>query len=85
MASTSFGLTPEYKLGIQKQIFDLVDYTKGGIGFEEAYFIMPVYLRNFYYNELVNTLRKEADAVKGVAPKKGWQPPPDYAFGKGKQ
>jgi len=37
--------------------------TKGGIDHDAAY-NMPVYLRNFYHNELVDTLKKEADIIK---------------------
>jgi hypothetical protein len=75
-ASTFFGLTPEYKVNLHRQIFELTYYTKGGITFEEAYY-MPVYLRNFYYRELVETLTKEGDAIKKARTKattrKGWR------------
>lgn len=63
MALISFGLSSEYKVNLQKQIFELIYHTKGGITFEEAYFMMPVYLRQFHYNELVETLKREAKAV----------------------
>ncbi|KKL56697.1 hypothetical protein LCGC14_2242820 [marine sediment metagenome] len=82
MASTSFGLSSKYKVGLQKQIFELVYYTKGGITYEEAYFIMPVYLRQFHYNELVETLKKEAAAAKGgsttPSPKSRTIQPPNW-------
>ena len=61
---TFFGLTSEYKLSIQKQIFELVYYTKGGFTFDEAYYSLPVYLRNFHYHQLVDTIQKEAEAAK---------------------
>ena len=81
MALTFFGLSSEYKVGLQKQIFELVYYTKGGITFEEAYFIMPVYLRQFHYNELVETLKSEAKAVSSMpsAPKNTKITPPEWA------
>lgn len=81
MASTSFGLSSEYKVRLQKQIFELVYYTKGGITYEEAYFVMPVYLRRFHYNELVDTLKKEADALKkGKTSSTTPFKPPAWAF-----
>lgn len=61
---TFFGLTSEYKRDIQRQIFELVYYTKGGFTFDEAYYSLPVYLRNFHYHQLVETLKKEAEAAK---------------------
>lgn len=62
---TSFGLSSEYKVALQKQIFELIYYTKGGFTWEEVYHAMPVYLRQFHYNELVETLKREAKAAKG--------------------
>ncbi len=82
MASTSFGLSPEYKVGLQKQIFELVYFTKGGITWGEAYYSMPVYLRNFHYDQLVDTLKREADAIKKSSRKstsdRGFVGPPTY-------
>lgn len=63
---------------MQEQIFELVYHTKGGITFEEAYFVMPVHIRNFHYNELVKVLNKEAKAAgstSNVSPKKTIEPP----------
>ena len=58
-AWTFFGLTPKYKVSLHKQIFELVYY--GGIGHDAAY-SMPLYLRNFYHKELMDTLKAEAAA-----------------------
>jgi len=65
---------------LQKQIFELVYYTKGGITYEEAYFVMPVHLRNFHYNELVKALKREAKAAGSTqTPRKKTIEPPDLA------
>ena len=81
MASTSFGLSSEYKVGLQKQIFELVYYTRGGFTFEDVYYAMPVYLRQFHYNELVETLKREAKAVSSTpsSPKNTKITPPTWA------
>ena len=70
-ASTSFGLTPQYRIRVHKHIFELVYYSKGGFDHDAAY-SMPVYLRNFYLNELIETIKKEADSIrKSTKPKPG--------------
>ena len=78
MDPTFFGLTSAYKRDIQKQIFELVYYTKGGFTFDEAYYSLPVYLRNFHYRQLADTLKKEADAMnpnkRSATPKPPWAP-----------
>jgi hypothetical protein len=54
----------------------LTYYTKGGITFDEAYFSMPIYLRNFYYRTLVERMQHEAEAMKNVSHKPEDRPPP---------
>lgn len=79
MASSFFGLTAEYKLDIQNRIFQMIYYTKGGYGWSELYFDMPVYLRNYHYKKLVEALETEAEAVKNAqagSGKKTFTPPP---------
>ena len=39
-------------------------YTKGSYTWTELYFDMPVYLRNYHYNKLVEALNKESAAVE---------------------
>ena len=68
-----FGLTPSDKPYIHKSIFNLVYYGKG-FNFAEVY-DMPVYLRNWYLNQLNSTLKKEADEIKKQS-KKGRVPTP---------
>ena len=58
-----FGLTPEYKLQIHEEIFQLILHSKGGITFGEAY-NLPVYLRTFYLKRLQTFYKAEADALK---------------------
>jgi len=62
-----FGLTPAYKLDLHKGIFSLVTYGKGGWTWDAIYHQIPVYLRNFYINELSKSIQKENDAMKGTA------------------
>ena len=63
--STFFGLTPEYKLELHKSIFSLVTYGKGGWTWEAVYHQIPVYLRNFYINEMSKAIQKENEAYRG--------------------
>jgi len=70
---------------LQEQIFELVYYTKGGITYEEAYFVMPVHIRNFHYNELVKALNREAKAAgstQNVSKSKTIEPPDFVRRGK---
>ena len=57
-----FGLRPESKPEIHKQIFQLI-YHGQGFTHSDVY-DMPVYLRNFYYNKLADTRKKENDEIK---------------------
>ena len=73
--STFFGLTPEYRLTLHRQIFDLVYHGNGGFTWDSVY-DMPVWLRIFYIqriNELNDAQRKEhekhARAAKSRAPR----------------
>jgi|TARA_R100000315_G_scaffold50138_1_gene24216 hypothetical protein len=57
-----FGLTPEDKPKLHEQIFQLMYY---GEGFNHSdLYEMPVYLRNFYYQKLLDTRKKENEDVK---------------------
>ena len=46
-----FYSTPEYKLQIHEEIFQLILHSKGGFTFTEAY-NLPIYLRTFYLKRL---------------------------------
>ena len=57
-----FGLTVEDKPKLHEQIFQLMYY---GVGFTHSdVYGMPVYLRNFYYKQLLDTRKKENDEMK---------------------
>ena len=57
-----FGLRPKDKPKIHEQIFQLMYY---GQGFTHSdVYDMPIYLRNFYYKQLLDTRKKENDEMK---------------------
>jgi hypothetical protein len=58
-----FGLSPDHRLAIHHNIFQLVTFGKGGWTYDAVY-NLPVYLRNYYSKLLSDVLTKEADAVK---------------------
>lgn len=58
---TFFGLSPNYKPILHNQIFELVYYGKGGFNWNDIY-NMPVWLRNFYYKKIDETLTKQKKA-----------------------
>jgi hypothetical protein len=47
---------------VHSQIFDMINYGNG-FTFSDVY-RMPTYLRNFYYNKLVDTKKKESEQIK---------------------
>jgi len=47
---------------IHTQIFDMVQYGNGFTVMEM--YKMPTYLRNFYYNKLVDAKKKESEEVQ---------------------
>ena len=51
-----------------QQIFQIIYYSGGGFNHSDLY-DMPIYLRNFYYNELVDTRKKENDEIKKASQK----------------
>jgi len=57
--STFFGLTPEYKLTLHKDIFNMVTYGKGGWDWDTIY-NMTIFLRLYYMKLLGESLEKEA-------------------------
>ena len=58
-----FGLTPEYKLHLHKQIFELAYNSQGAINVDIAY-DLPIHLRNFYYKQLVDIVKKQSDSTQ---------------------
>lgn len=51
MDLTFFGLTPEYRLNLFKQIHEIVFHGNGGYDWHTIY-NMPIWLRNFTFNSL---------------------------------
>tara|TARA_R100000734_G_C3248088_1_gene50549 strand:+ start:27 stop:266 length:240 start_codon:yes stop_codon:yes gene_type:complete len=57
-----FGLKPSDKKTIHEQIFQLMYY---GEGFTHSdVYGLPIYLRNFYYKELVDTRKAEKKEIE---------------------
>mgnify|MGYP003119619875 CR=1 FL=1 len=59
---TFFGLQPSDKPTLHKNIFSLL-YYGSGFNFSDVYH-MPVYLRNFYIQELTTTKQKEQQEIE---------------------
>ena len=62
-----FGLTPKDKHYIHEEIFSLCYHGQGGFTQSEVY-NMPIYLRKFYINQIVKTI-KEQNKRNASAPK----------------
>jgi hypothetical protein len=57
-----FGLPPNYSEIVHTQIFQMCYY---GNGFtQEGLYKMPIHLRRFYYNLLLNTKKEESDKIE---------------------
>tara|TARA_B100000780_G_C21112385_1_gene449661 strand:- start:925 stop:1188 length:264 start_codon:yes stop_codon:yes gene_type:complete len=61
--STFFGLGPNYRPILHKQIFQLCYNSKGGFTFSDAY-ELPVYLRTYYFKLLNEQLTAEEEAAE---------------------
>jgi hypothetical protein len=57
-----FGLAKDHSIMVHSQIFDMINYGNG-FTFSDVY-QMPTYLRNFYYNKLVDSKKKESEQIK---------------------
>lgn len=53
---------------VHSQIFDMINYGNG-FTFSDVY-RMPTYLRNFYYNKLVDSKKKESEQIKKTSSQK---------------
>lgn len=56
-----FGITPEVKMNIHGEIFDLCYYSNGAFT-QDGVYNMPTFLRSFYIKKLVDAKKAEADA-----------------------
>ena len=61
--STFFGLGPAYRPALHKQIFQICYHGGGGFTHKEVY-NLPIWLRRFYFKELEEQLKAEAEANK---------------------
>ena len=59
----AFPVDPEYRPIVHKQIFELSYYSEGAFTFGDLY-EMPIYLRKFYMNQLVDAKKAENEQVK---------------------
>lgn len=56
-----FGITPDVKMNIHSEIFDLCYYSNGAFT-QEGVYNMPTFLRSFYIKKLVDAKKAESDA-----------------------
>ena len=59
---TFFGLPSDYRKTLHEEIFTLVYYGRGFT--HDDIYTMPVYLRRFYSNTLVDEKKRESDAIE---------------------
>ena len=57
-----FGLTPQYKPHLHREIFQLV-YRGQGFTHADVY-EMPIYLRKFYFNKLLDVKKEEKKEIE---------------------
>jgi hypothetical protein len=60
---TFFTLPTDYKIQLHTQIWELVYFGNGGFNWADVY-NMPIHLRKFYFNKLIEFKKKEAEEVK---------------------
>ena len=60
---TFFGLTPEYKVSLHSEVFELAYYSEGAFTQDIAY-KLPIYLRRFYYKKLADAKKKEKEETE---------------------
>ena len=59
---TFFGLPSDYRKTLHQEIFTLIYYGQGFT--HDDIYTMPVYLRRFYSNALLDEKTRESDAIK---------------------
>lgn len=63
-----FGLTPIYRQALFKQIHEIVFNSQGGYSWSEIY-NMPIWLRNYTFNEIKEHFEAKAKAVNKASEK----------------
>lgn len=56
-----FGLSPKYRQILHSQIFDLIYHGNGGFTFSDVY-NMPLWVRRFYINKIIEFKQEEKKA-----------------------
>lgn len=72
-----FGLAPEYKLGLHKEIFSLCYHGQGGFTWEDVY-NLPIHLRRFYIME-INKVIEERNKAESTQQTKSVTSAPKFA------
>ena len=75
--SRFFGLGPEYKLGLHKEIFSLCYHGQGGFSWDEVY-NLPIHLRRFYIME-INKIVEQRNKAESEQQKKTASSAPKFA------
>jgi hypothetical protein len=60
---TFFTLATDYKIHLHNQIWELIYFGNGGFNWADVY-NMPIHLRKFYFNKLVELKKREAEEIK---------------------
>lgn len=68
-----FGLGPEYKLGIHREIFSLCYHGQGGFTWGEVY-ELPIYLRRFYIQQINKVIEEKNKANEAASKSKSSSP-----------
>ena len=63
MGSRFFGLTPDYKLQVYKEIHELVYYGNGGFIYSEVY-QMPIHIRRYHIRMIDGLHKKQNEEIK---------------------
>ena len=61
--SDFFGLKLEHKKVIHQNIFTILYHSNGGFTHSDVY-NLPIYLRDFYLNEIIEVKKKESEEMK---------------------
>lgn len=61
-----FGLGPDYKLGIHREIFSLCYHGQGGFTWGEVY-DLPIYLRRFYIQQINKVIEEKNKANEAAS------------------
>lgn len=65
LAPTSFGLEPKDKLTIHKKLFEMTSFQHGTWSWDVLY-NLPVFLREYYFNEMVKAVEREVKAIENA-------------------